>query len=84
VGKGAAVLRWENVEEWPSTLDELHHQLEPGLNTGRSWSRQSPTPLLQFISNAFAVQQHTQNVLPFTLFASMFLPSTGQPLRPLP
>jgi len=44
-----AVLRWENVGEWPSTLNELHHQLEPGLNPGRSWSRQSPTPLLQFI-----------------------------------
>ena len=44
-----AVLRWENVGEWPSTLNELHQQLEPGLNPGRSWSRQSPTPLLQFI-----------------------------------
>jgi hypothetical protein len=23
-GKGAAVLRWENAAEWPSTLKELH------------------------------------------------------------
>ena len=56
-GKGAAVLRWENFGEWPSTLKELRHQLVPGLNPGMPWSPQPPTPLLQFISNTFAVQQ---------------------------